>query len=81
VPHGGWLPLTIATTVFAVMTTWRQGRAIVAQKLIEAEGPLRGFVEEIRRLEPPVLRPPRAAVFMQASTTRSRRSGPSRWGR
>jgi KUP system potassium uptake protein len=67
VPHGGWLPLAIAATVFAVMTTWRRGRAIVARKLIEAEGPLRGFVEEIRRLEPPVLRPPRAAVFLHSN--------------
>jgi KUP system potassium uptake protein len=67
VPHGGWLPLSIAIVVFLVMTTWRKGRAIVGRRLTEKEGPLRRFVEEIRALEPPILRPPRPAVFLHGN--------------
>ena len=33
IPHGGWLPLVIGLGLVIQMTTWRRGRAIVAQVL------------------------------------------------
>jgi KUP system potassium uptake protein len=66
VVHGGWFPLAIAILVFTVLITWRRGRIIVTRNRTEAEGPLREFVEEVRRLEPPVYRVPGTAVFLNA---------------
>jgi KUP system potassium uptake protein len=62
--HGGWFPLLIALAVFVVLTTWQRGRELVTRSRTEEEGPLRDFVEEIRRLEPPVHRSPGTAVFL-----------------
>ena len=33
IPHGGWFPLVAAAVVFIFMTTWRQGRQLLAQRL------------------------------------------------
>jgi KUP system potassium uptake protein len=65
--HGGWLPLTIAAVVFVVLTTWQRGRAIVTRNRTEEEGPLRDFVNEVRAMQPPVYRPPRSGVFLNAN--------------
>jgi KUP system potassium uptake protein len=65
--HGGWLPLTIAVTVFVVLTTWQRGREIVTRNRTEEEGPLRAFVDEIRDMEPPVYRAPSTGVFLNAN--------------
>jgi KUP system potassium uptake protein len=50
-----------------VLTTWQRGRQIVTQKRTELEGPLRDFVEKIHKLDPPVYRPPRTGVFLNAN--------------
>jgi KUP system potassium uptake protein len=59
--HGGWLPLLIAVVVFTVMTTWRRGREIVAGNRMAQEGPLKEFVEDLRKH--PVHRVGGIAVF------------------
>jgi len=61
VAHGGWLPLMIAAVVFTVMTTWRRGREIVARNRRAKEGPLQGFVDDMRSRALP--RVPGVAVF------------------
>jgi KUP system potassium uptake protein len=61
VVHGGWLPLTIGALVVTVMLTWQRGVRVVTAKRTAAEGPLRAFVEEVRRHPPP--RVPGTAVF------------------
>jgi KUP system potassium uptake protein len=61
VAHGGWLPLLIAGLVFAVMTTWRRGRAIVTANREAKEGPLREFIDDVRERKVP--RVPGTAVF------------------
>jgi KUP system potassium uptake protein len=33
VPHGGWFPLLVGAGVFIVMTTWKRGRIILADRL------------------------------------------------
>jgi KUP system potassium uptake protein len=64
VPHGGWVALAVAAGVFALLTTWRIGREALLRALREQEGSLRGFIEEVRRLDPPVFRAPGTAVFL-----------------
>ncbi|SDB84504.1 KUP system potassium uptake protein [Raineyella antarctica] len=58
---GGWLPLTIATAVLMVMTTWRKGAGLVAKHRRELEGPLDEFVEALRDSDIP--RVPGVAVY------------------
>ncbi len=61
VAHGGWLPLTIALTVFTVMVTWRRGREIVTANRIAKEGSLREFIADLHAAKLP--RVPGTAVF------------------
>jgi len=62
--HGAWLPLLIALLAFTIMKTWEQGREIVSRARAEAEGPLRGFIDEIADYDPPLARVPGTAVFL-----------------
>ena len=62
--HGAWLPLLIGVIAFTVMTTWQRGRAIVTRQRERDEGSLREFVDELHGVEPPLLRIPGTAVFL-----------------
>jgi KUP system potassium uptake protein len=62
--HGAWLPLLIAITAFTVMTTWERGRRIVTRRRKDAEGPLPEFIDGLSDCEPPLLRVPGTAVFL-----------------
>jgi KUP system potassium uptake protein len=62
--HGAWLPLLIGLTAFTVMTTWQRGRKMVTAERARREGSLREFVDDLRRREPPVLKVPGTAVFL-----------------
>ncbi|MGZ5394006.1 MAG: potassium transporter Kup [Mycobacterium sp.] len=62
--HGAWLPLTIAVVAFTVMTTWQKGRRIITRAREEAEGPLREFVGEPVRRDPPLVRIPGTAIYL-----------------
>jgi KUP system potassium uptake protein len=62
--HGAWLPLTVGVALFAVMATWFRGRELVTEERLRVEGPLRGFIDQLRANEPPVTRVPGTAVFM-----------------
>ena len=62
--HGAWLPLTIAVVAFTVMTTWQKGRRIITRARERAEGPLGSFVDELVHLDPPLVRIPGTAVFL-----------------
>ena len=64
VVHGAWLPLTIGVVAFTVMITWHRGREIVTVAREKAEGPLDGFIDEIRDCQPPIARVPGTAVFL-----------------
>jgi len=61
IPNGGWFPLIVAAVGFAVMVTWRRGRAIVYEMLYGEALPLDSFLE---RLEPAKMRVARTAIFM-----------------
>ncbi|MDX6603500.1 MAG: system potassium uptake protein, partial [Solirubrobacterales bacterium] len=66
VEHGGWFPLMIGIAVFTVLSTWNRGREKVTEERIEAEGSLRSFVEELRAMEPPAVRVPGTAVYLNS---------------
>jgi KUP system potassium uptake protein len=62
--HGAWLPLLIGVSAFTAMTTWQRGREIVTRAREEAEGPLREFIDDLVRGDPPVVRIPGTAIFL-----------------
>lgn len=62
IPHGGWFPLLVALLVFTVMTTWKRGREILAQRFGMERLAVSDFMESISR-HPPA-RVPGTAVFM-----------------
>ncbi len=62
--HGAWLPLLIGVTVFTVMTTWQRGRGLVTREREREEGSLGEFIDRLHGLQPPLLRVPGTAVFL-----------------
>jgi KUP system potassium uptake protein len=62
--HGAWLPLLIGVVVFTVLTTWQRGRAVVTRRREDDEGPLATFIDELHDRQPPLLRVPGTAVFL-----------------
>ncbi|MEX0907390.1 MAG: potassium transporter Kup [Gemmatimonadota bacterium] len=65
VPDGGWFPLVIAAAAFAVMTTWKTGRRILADRLTARSLPRELFLREV--LETPPTRVSGTAVFMYSN--------------
>jgi KUP system potassium uptake protein len=61
---GGWLPLLVAACVSTVLFTWRRGREIVTRNRAKLEGPLGDFVAKLHANDPPVVRVPGTAVFL-----------------
>lgn len=62
IPRGGWFPLVVAALLFTLMTTWKRGRQLLAQRLDERVKPLGEFIAEVSQHPP--LRVPGTAVFM-----------------
>jgi KUP system potassium uptake protein len=62
--HGAWLPLLIAVAVFTILTTWQRGREIVTGRRRREEGPLRKFIDDLHRDDPPVKRTTGTGVFL-----------------
>ena len=53
VEEGGWFPLAAATLVFTLLSTWKRGRALLAEQMRLAGLPLDLFLAEIARKNPP----------------------------
>jgi len=64
--YGGWVPLLIAAIVFALMTTWKRGREILAKRMLEKTVPLKMLLADLAA-EPPI-RVPGTAMFMYGTT-------------
>jgi KUP system potassium uptake protein len=62
--HGAWFPLLIGLITFAVFTTWQRGRELVTLRRVEAEGPLREFIQQLHAMKPPLPRVPGTAIFL-----------------
>ncbi len=65
VVDGGWFPLLIGAIVFMVMTTWRQGRSIMFNRLRASSVPLKPFLDSLFIDSPQ--RVPGTAVFLTAT--------------
>jgi KUP system potassium uptake protein len=63
---GGWFPILIGAIVFMLMTTWRRGRQILAQRLQSGQLPLPDFVLDLQASDLPRVKG--MAVFMTGNT-------------
>ncbi|HWE09952.1 MAG TPA: KUP/HAK/KT family potassium transporter [Solirubrobacteraceae bacterium] len=64
VTHGAWLPLIVGLAVATIMATWRRGRDILTRNRNQQEGSLQEFLEEARTAQPPMVRLPVTAIFL-----------------
>jgi KUP system potassium uptake protein len=64
VTQGGWLPLVIGVAIFTMLTTWKTGRKLVAERLTARALPLEDFMSAVAATPP--ARVPGTAVFMTA---------------
>ena len=64
IPAGGWFPLVVAGIVFMLMTTWRKGRELVADRIRRGQVPLDRFIRSALRAKEPPARVPGDAVFL-----------------
>ena len=62
IPDGGWFPLVAGLLVYILMSTWKKGRGILADRLREGSVPFETFVESVRPDSP--TRVPGTAIFM-----------------
>ncbi|HET9691854.1 MAG TPA: KUP/HAK/KT family potassium transporter [Acidimicrobiales bacterium] len=61
VVDGGWLPLSVATVLFACMSTWLRGRQRVRTRRVSAEGSLEEFLAQTRT--DCIIRVPGTAIY------------------
>ncbi len=62
IPQGGWFPLVVGAIVFTLLTTWRAGRRLVAERLRKGQVPLSTLVEQLGEEGTPRL--PGTAVYL-----------------
>ena len=65
--QGGWVTLAVAAAIFVLMTTWKTGRRLVAERLTARAIPLDEFMATVEKVQP--IRVPGTAVFMTAQPT------------
>jgi KUP system potassium uptake protein len=63
--QGGWLPIVVAMFGFTLMTTWKTGRRLVAERLTARAFPIEDFMAAVTEVPP--VRVPGTAVFMTAA--------------
>ena len=63
--EGGWFPLALGAGVFAVMSTWRRGRALLLERVRASAAPLEPFLQSLFREDRP--RTPGTAVYLTAT--------------
>ena len=64
IPNGGWFPLLIAGFVFALLTTWKRGRRILAVRIRKQCDLFEDFINQ--GLPPDVFRPKGTAMFLSS---------------
>ncbi|HUS19958.1 MAG TPA: potassium transporter Kup [Terriglobales bacterium] len=62
IPHGGWFPLVVGAFVFTLMTTWKKGRVILAERLNDESYSLDELNSRIVKEQP--FRVPGTAIYM-----------------
>ncbi|HEU5465251.1 MAG TPA: potassium transporter Kup [Gemmatimonadales bacterium] len=63
--QGGWFPLAVAGGVFILMTTWKRGRELLAEKLSVVGVPVETFLTDLQSHR--VIRVPGTAVFLTSN--------------
>ncbi len=66
VPSGGWVPLLVASMVFALMSTWKRGRALLHTLMLERSLPIQDFISSLESGR--VVRVPGTAIFMTSES-------------
>jgi KUP system potassium uptake protein len=62
---GAWFPLVIGLSIWVMMKTWTDGRAILFEAMQRGRLPVQFLIDEIKKGR--IIRVPGAAVFMSAS--------------
>jgi KUP system potassium uptake protein len=65
--HGGWFPLLVGVVGYTVMSTWRRGRELLAQRLEEASMKMQDLLQRLAKNPPQ--RVAGTAVFMTATAS------------
>jgi KUP system potassium uptake protein len=68
IEHGAWLPLAIGLAISLVMINWRRGQVVVTRNRIAKEGSLDEFLDSLPEQEPPLVRLPGVAIFLNPSS-------------
>jgi KUP system potassium uptake protein len=64
IADGAYLSLAVGLVIAAVMMTWRRGRDIITHSRSAREGPLDEFLEGLCEAEPPIMRLPGTAIYL-----------------
>ena len=62
IPDGGWFPIVVALMLITMMTTWRTGRRLIAERIRRGEVPIQSFIADLDTMD--VTRVPGTAVFL-----------------
>src|SRR5687767_5739685 len=65
IPAGGWFPLVVGAGIFLIMTTWKKGRRILAERLLSRAHPIEDFLREVAKSAP--VRVSGTAIFMNGT--------------
>ncbi|UCH52622.1 MAG: KUP/HAK/KT family potassium transporter, partial [Pseudomonadota bacterium] len=65
IAEGGWFPVATAIVVFILLSTWKQGRALMVNRMSELAIKLEPFIESLSKHPPK--RVPGTAVFLTTS--------------
>jgi KUP system potassium uptake protein len=68
IPQGGWFPIAIGIVVFTLLTTWKRGRGILRERLLQETMPIDLFISSIESAPP--TRVPGTAVFLTSTEGR-----------
>jgi KUP system potassium uptake protein len=66
IPHGGWVPLTVAGSVYTLMATWKKGRDLLNRILKQGSLPIDLFLADVAKRKPH--RVAGTAVFMTSAS-------------
>ena len=77
IPDGGWFPLVVGVAILTLLTTWKTGRALVAERVVARRAPLGDVRRGSRRR--PAGRGRAGARARPCSCTRSRGSRRPAW--
>ncbi|HXI04098.1 MAG TPA: potassium transporter Kup, partial [Candidatus Saccharimonadales bacterium] len=64
IAHGGWFPLVVGAAIYSMMSTWKKGRAVLAERFARDEVPVEIVLDELKRGS--IHRIPGMSVYMVA---------------